>query len=86
MDDDESPEFMQLLAVKEAVALGAEGQGEHAEVCRSASRAFLRDHLGAWVPRLAKRLDEGAEHPLYAAAGRLLDRFVVFDGAACGAL
>lgn len=72
-------EFMNLLAVKEAVALQDEGAGEHAEVCRDASRAFLRDHLGRFAPRLGERLLEGENDPVYASAGRLLGGFVAFD-------
>ena len=77
-------EFMQLLAVKEAVAMEAEEGGEHTAVCRDAARAFLRDHLGRWVPRFVQKLEEEAADPLYASAGRLLDRFVAFDSAQLG--
>jgi DMSO reductase family type II enzyme chaperone len=72
-------EFMNLLAVKEAVALQEEGEGEHARVCRDASRAFLRDHLVRWAPRLGECLAEANGDPAYSAAGRLLGRFITFD-------
>jgi DMSO reductase family type II enzyme chaperone len=72
-------EFMNLLAVKEAVALQLEGDGEHAEICRDASRAFLRDHLGRWAPRLGERLAAADGEPVYGHAGRLLGGFVTFD-------
>ncbi|MFQ5873874.1 MAG: molecular chaperone, partial [Dehalococcoidia bacterium] len=74
-------EFMHLLAVKESIALQEEGEGEHAEVCRGASRAFLRDHLGRWAPRLGARLVEANADPVYSAAGQLLGSFVAFDAA-----
>lgn len=74
-------EFMNLLAVKEAIALQEEGDGEHAEVCRDASRAFLEDHLGRWAPRLGERLVDASVHPVYRATGRLLASFVAFDAA-----
>jgi hypothetical protein len=72
-------EFMNLLAVKESIALQEEGQGEHARICRDASRAFLRDHLVRWAPRLGESLAEADGDPIYSAAGRLLGRFIVFD-------
>lgn len=72
-------EFMHLLAAKECVALNDEGWGEHAETCRNASRAFLRDHLLRWAPRLGDQLAESLGSPLYARAGRLLGRFVLLD-------
>jgi DMSO reductase family type II enzyme chaperone len=78
-------EFMHLLAVKEAVAEDEEAAAEHAAICRDATRAFLRDHLGNFAPRLAERLAETAADPLYADAGRLLSRFVAFDMASRGA-
>jgi DMSO reductase family type II enzyme chaperone len=72
-------EFMNLLAVKESVALQQEGEGEHAEICRNASRAFLRDHLARWAPRLGECLEASGGDPVYRTAGRLLGGFVAFD-------
>ncbi len=71
-------EFMNLLAVKECIALQEEGEGEHADVCRNTSRAFLRDHLARWAPRLGECLTAGGD-PVYRTAGRLLGGFVSFD-------
>ena len=72
-------EFMNLLAVKEFVALEEEGEGEHAEVCRNAARAFLRDHLARWAPRLGTLLAEAEGHPIYCSSGKLLADFIGFD-------
>ncbi len=72
-------EFMHLLALKEVLALREEGEGERADVCRDAARSFLRDHLGRFAPRLRERLEEVAVDPIYAAAGRILERFVAAD-------
>jgi len=72
-------EFMNLLAVKEAIALQEEGEGEHAQICRDASRAFLRDHLARWAPRLGELLAGADGDPVYAVAGRLLSGFIRFD-------
>ncbi len=77
-------EFMQLLAAKEAMALGDEGDGERAAVCRDAARAFLRDHLGRWVERFAEAVETGASEPFYRAAARLLAGFVAHDAARLG--
>lgn len=74
-------EFMNLLAVKESIALRDEGEGEHAQICRDASRIFLRDHLLRWAPRLGEKLAEADGDPIYSAAGRLLGGFIVFDAA-----
>ncbi|MFQ5417224.1 MAG: molecular chaperone [Myxococcota bacterium] len=74
-------EFMNLLAVKESIALQEEGDGEHARICRDASRAFLRDHLVRWAPRLGGLLAESDTDPVFCAAGRLLRDFVTFDAA-----
>ena len=71
--------FMNLLAVKESIALHEEGEGEHAQICRDASRAFLRDHLERWAPRLGGLLAESGGDPIFCAAGRLLRDFVSFD-------
>ena len=73
-------EFMNLLAVKESIALQQEGAGEHAEICRHASRVFLRDHLARWAPRLGECLAASENDPVYRSAGRLLGSFVAFDG------
>jgi TorA maturation chaperone TorD len=72
-------EFMNLLAVKEAIALQEEGEGEHAQICRDASRAFLRDHLARWAPRLGDCLAAADIHPVYSTAGRLLGGLTAFD-------
>jgi DMSO reductase family type II enzyme chaperone len=72
-------EFMNLLAVKEAIARQLEGDDEHAEICRDASRAFLRDHLGRFAPRLGERLAAADSESVYGHAGRLLGEFVALD-------
>ena len=72
-------EFMNLLAVKESIALQEEGEGEHAQICRDASRSFLRDHLMRWAPRLGELLAAEEHDPIYRIVGRLLGGFVTFD-------
>jgi len=72
-------EFMNLLAVKETIARQEEDDGEHAEICLNASRAFLRDHLGRFAIRLGDQLAESASDAVYRNAGRLLAGFVALD-------
>jgi TorA maturation chaperone TorD len=64
-------EFMHLLAVKEAVA-------------QDAASAFLRDHLSRWGPEFGRLLGEAARDPVYAAAGRLLERFLELERSPVG--
>ena len=78
-------EFMNLLAVKESVALQQEGEGEHAHVCRDASRTFLRDHLGRWVRNLSEKLGDEAADPFYTEAGVFLSLWVAYDADRLGA-
>ena len=68
-------EFMHLLAVKEIVA-EAEYNHEGAAICRDAARSFLKDHISRWYPKFCSRLGEAPTSPIYAAAGRLLERFL----------
>jgi len=77
-------EFMNLLAVKESIALQQEGEGEHAQICRDASRSFLRDHLGRWVRPFAEKLEAAAAAPSYSEAGVFLSLWVAHDAATLG--
>jgi TorA maturation chaperone TorD len=77
-------EFMNLLAVKESIALQQEGEGEHARICRDASRSFLRDHLGRWVRPFAEKLEAAAAAPSYSEAGAFLSLWVAHDAATLG--
>ena len=68
-------EFLHVLAYKRAWAL-ERGEPEHAEVCRAAEEAFLRDHVLRWVPDVAERLSVLGEGTPYAAAAELLGVFL----------
>lgn len=59
-------EFMSVLCRKEALALG-ENQQEHLEVSVNAQRTFLRDHLAAWFPAFAYRVQEADPDGFYGA-------------------
>ena len=64
-------EFLHVLAYKRAWAL-ERGEAEHAEVCRLAEEAFLRDHVLRWVPDVAERLSALGEGTPFAAVADLL--------------
>jgi len=63
-------EFMAFLARREAVAL-EQGEADVAAEVRRATRLFLRDHLGRFVPALAERLRHADGGGFYAALGAL---------------
>ena len=50
-------EFLHFLLFKEAYAL-RQGTKEQASICRDASRKFLSEHLGSWLPAFAFRLSK----------------------------
>lgn len=62
-------EFMSVLAAKEAYALEHQFDHEVLGVCGEAQKKFLREHLGRWVPALARRLStQAGDSPLGALA------------------
>jgi len=68
-------EFMHLLALKEIVAAGGQGDGEHLRVCSDARATFFRDHLGRWFGPFCERLrEEGG--PVYGEAAAVLEGFL----------
>jgi DMSO reductase family type II enzyme chaperone len=72
-------EFLHLLAYKQAWAL-ARHDDEHAELCRDAELAFLRDHVLTWLPGFAARV-AAPTHGLYASAARLAIAMLRADAA-----
>ncbi len=72
-------EFMQVLALKEALAL-ERGETEHALIARRAQRLFLRDHLARWAPAFAERVvSQAGDGTFYAVLAGLLRAFVSRD-------
>jgi len=71
-------EFMYLLCVKEAIAVEEEN-AEAVAVCAEARQRFLTDHLGAWLPRFAQRLEQRGGEGYYTALARLTARFVALE-------
>lgn len=56
----------------------ATGKGEGVEICGSAYRAFLTDHVGRWVETFVMRLDE-TDSSFYRTVGRLLAALVAAE-------
>jgi TorA maturation chaperone TorD len=69
-------EFLSFLAAKRLAAL-AEGKNELAATCGDVEDAFLRDHLGRWIPTFCRRLLAEAESPYYALLAVLAERTIV---------
>lgn len=76
-------ELLALLCLKESVAR-ANGEEEHAALCRDAQAKFLADHLGRWVPLYAERVRERARLPLYPAVVDVVRRLVAIDAEGLG--
>lgn len=67
-----------IFALSDGVVAGAMPGGSPS----AAYKAFLRDHIGAWMPQFAERLAEEARHPFYKVVGKLL-RGVAADKSNC---
>lgn len=76
-------EFLHAITYKRVWAAAHE-EAEHAEVCRSAEEAFLRDHLLRWGPGFATRVERVAGSGPYAMAARLLLLLLRADAARLG--
>ena len=58
-------EFLHYLIFKEAFALECDKQQE-AQICREATRRFLLEHLGCWLPSFCLRLSKKSSGLLHA--------------------
>ncbi|MGE5850662.1 MAG: molecular chaperone, partial [Candidatus Methylomirabilota bacterium] len=76
-------EFMLFLARKEAYAL-VQNNTSMLEDTRSATRLFLRHHLGRWAPAFGRRLARQDPDGFYGGVGELLVAFVTQECAQCG--
>lgn len=68
-------EFLQHLALQ-IEYLEAEDNAEGVAIATDATRSFLEDHIGRWVPRFVDALEEEVETEFYLALGQLLAAFV----------
>jgi len=71
-------EFLSLLALKEAYALECDDSAMLEET-RKATRLFLRDHLGRFVPSFATKLAREGKSGFYTALGGLCHKLVAAD-------
>lgn len=76
-------EFMSVLALKEAFALG-EGHADGLEVTRRAEASYLDDHLGRWAGAFAGALREATALPYYAAIADLVSAWLAAECEAAG--
>jgi putative dimethyl sulfoxide reductase chaperone len=67
-------EFLSFLALKEAYALEQQ-DAPMLEETRKATRLFLRDHLGRFVPAFTKKLTHEDRDGFYGTLGELCSRF-----------
>jgi DMSO reductase family type II enzyme chaperone len=68
-------EFLHVVAHKEARAI-AEGHREATDICRSAYRKFLAEHLAVWVGAYRARMESSPAGRFYVALARLTECFV----------
>lgn len=73
-------EFLAYLAVKESL-----GTPEQTAICRDATRAFLRDHVGRWVRAFAVRVERAGRSEYYTGLTREIADFVEADCRELGA-
>lgn len=76
-------EFLSFLYLKEAYALEM-GDLSMLEEVRKATRLFLRDHLGRFVPAFARKLVTEGRKSFYGNLGELCLRFVTVECARLG--
>ena len=78
-------EFLGLLVRKEVYA-EVQGWDDRAQLAERAVSAFLKDHLGRWVPSLCAAILEHVADPdgFFAATARLCQRFVAAELARAG--
>lgn len=71
-------EFMSVMAAKEAYALQS-SDAEGCETIRGAQKTFLEDHLGRWLPALAKRIADEDPDGFYGAVGHFIGALIAAD-------
>lgn len=76
-------EFMSFLLLKRSAAEQG-GEEEHAAVCREAEEAFLRDHLGRWLPTFCREVAAATTSPVYGLLALTGERLVAFELAGRG--
>jgi putative dimethyl sulfoxide reductase chaperone len=75
-------EFLSTLLLK--MAWQESASTAQSQICARAAKKFLEDHLGRWVPSLARQLEEEGSAP-WTALGRLLRTAIALECRAFGA-
>jgi DMSO reductase family type II enzyme chaperone len=70
--------FLHVLCQKEAYAYQHHGP-EQLAICRKAQERFLRDHLGVWMPSMARRLLETHPTTVYGVWAQLALAFLASE-------
>jgi len=70
--------FMHVLCYKEAYAMVHHGPAQRA-VCREAQTRFLREHLGSWLPSVARRILDMRAGSVYAGWAQLALRLLAIE-------
>lgn len=68
-------EFMSFLALKEAYAI-EQGMDENLDICVSAKKKFLDEHLGMWAGTFTKNLEMRTNEEFYRRLALMASRFV----------
>lgn len=68
-------EFMHLLTLMKANAC-SKNDREKIEICTTAERKFIQDHLGRWMHELGMTIAETSPRPFHRKVGRLLAAFI----------
>jgi TorA maturation chaperone TorD len=68
-------EFLCFLELKRAYAL-ENGLDEESDVCVTAKKKFLAEHLGTWAEPFASSLQKNAESDFYRTLGEFLSKFI----------
>jgi len=71
-------EFLAFLGAKR-LALQAERDDGAADTCREIEDAFLRDHVGRWLPTFCRELESRTDSSFYAALARFGDRVISIE-------
>lgn len=68
-------EFLGILALKEAYAI-EKGMEENLDICLSAEKKFLSEHLGTWAELFCRNLGNRTTEDYYRALSVLTERFM----------
>jgi len=71
-------EFAGMLALKELYARRT-GKSNEAEICQTARKKFLQDHLGRWAIAFGQKLKEQSDSPFYQKLAEAVEKTVAQD-------